>query len=382
MIAPDAERHGACIASPTMAPGSLSRTLWFASFGAVWASLGTACALDLAGLLDVPDAASVSRDARSGGEGGGNDASRQSSDDVAASADVDTAADVADVVDAGSGETAPSVEAGGACDFSGTWGNRVTINVSWVPQGLTGVILAPGSGQIKQWTLTRRATSGQTTTEIAFVCGIVLPDFSGTQIAGSETYGVRFPDSIFDTGVLPSFTITGSITGSGPTATYGTSPSAALLGLTLPGATTAPWPATIATAVDSDQDGKPGVTAAIAQGGGYSAAPVDGFKTQRADRLYVAIRQVTEISASATDCDHFAGTVTIPLIPDSSVGKYAVDSHVIGCNLAFDGGDCNASQTSFVDTTQPVFSPSGGTSFSSVRLASDATCATVRRELP
>jgi hypothetical protein len=134
--------------------------------------------------------------------------------------------------------------------------------------------------------------------------------------------------------------------------------------------------------VDSDQDGKPGVTAVVAQTGGYTGVPVDGFKTQRADRLYVALRQVTEISANALDCDHFAGTVKIPQIPDSVTGKYAVDSHVIGCNLALDGGDCSASQTSFVDTTQPVFSPSGGTSFNSVRLPTNATCATVRRELP
>jgi len=268
------------------------------------------------------------------------------------------------------------------CDFNGTWAGRLVIDVSWVPQGITGIILAPGSGQIKQWILTSRVITGQAATDTTVVCGIVLPDFLENQIAGGEKYGVQFPNAIFDNGILPSFAVRGTIAGSGPGATYSATPSAVLIGLALPNATTAPWPATVTTDVDSDQDGKPGVTALVEQGGGYSPAPVDALGG-RADRLYVAIRQVTEVTANALDCDVFAGTVTIPQIAGStSTVKYAIDSHVIGCRVAADAGDCRADQTSFGDMTQPVFSPSGSTSFTSVRVASNATCATVRQKLP
>jgi len=258
----------------------------------------------------------------------------------------------------------------------------VIIDVSWVPQGLMGAILAPGNGQIKQWVLSTRVAAGQTTTDSAIVCGIALPDFSGTQVAGSEKYGVQFPSSTFDNGVLPSFAISGSIAGSGTGAIYTAMPSAVLLGLTLPNPTTDPWPAAVTTAVDADQDGNPGVTALVTQGAGYSDVIVDTVG-DRADKLYVAMRQITSVTAKATDCDTFTGTVAIPQIADGTgATKYAIDSHILGCKLDGDGGDCYPVQASFVDATQPVFSPSGNASFTSVRVATGSTCAAVRLELP
>jgi hypothetical protein len=71
-----------------------------------------------------------------------------------------------------------------------------------------------------------------------------------------------------------------------------------------------------------------------------------------------------------------SGTVAIPQI----AGQYAINSHVLGCEL-LDGGDCTDSQAGFVDNTQPVFTPSGVTNFASVRLATGATCATLRGTL-
>jgi hypothetical protein len=299
----------------------------------------------------------------------------------------DTAAGDASPSDVGADEVATidaSVEAsdGASCDFSGMWATRVVIDVNWVPQGIMGVILAPGSGQIKQWLLTTRTVNGSATTDSAMVCGIALPDFSGTPIAGGEKYGIQFPDAMFDSGNLPMFTMPGTLTGSGPGATLSTSPTAVLLGLTLSSPNTAPWPATITTEVDSDQDGKPGVTASVSQDPGYSQIQVDPFGN-RGDRVYLAIRQVTSVTGNALDCDSIAGTVSIPQIVDGmGAPKYAIDSHVLGCRLVGDAGDCSAGQTTFVDTTQPVFSPSGATTFASVRVANDATCATARQRLP
>jgi hypothetical protein len=285
---------------------------------------------------------------------------------------VDSADDFADASD------------GASCDFTGTWATRIVIDVNWVPQGIMGVILAPGSGQITQWLLSKRSVNGSDTTDTASVCGIALPDFSGTAIAGGEKYGIQFPDALFDSGDLQTFTITGTLSGSGPGATFSTSPTAVLLGLTLSSPTSAPWPATITTEVDSDMDGKPGVTAWVSQDAdaGYSEIQVDPFGG-RGDRVYLAIRQVTSISGNALDCDAFSGLVNIPQIADTTgTPKYAIDSHVLGCRLTDDAGDCSAGQTTFVDTTQPVFSPSGATTFASVRVADDATCMTARQRLP
>jgi hypothetical protein len=138
-----------------------------------------------------------------------------------------------------------------------------------------------------------------------------------------------------------------------------------------------------------DHDGKPGVTADTATGSPYSniptALPPIFGQPPRANKLYVAIRQVTVVTATVTDCDHMSGTVSIPVIQS----KAAIDSHVLGCALV-DGGDCSTttalptqtSQAAFVDNTQPVFTPSGTSDVHSVRLPAGATCAAVRAALP
>jgi hypothetical protein len=69
--------------------------------------------------------------------------------------------------------------------------------------------------------------------------------------------------------------------------------------------------------------------------------------------------------------------VTIPRLGT----KYAIDSHVIGCNLV-GGGQCSTGQAAFVDATEPVFSPTNSTSFTSIRMADGATCADVRGMFP
>lgn len=286
----------------------------------------------------------------------------------------------------GGGRGDASVE-GGACDFNGTWGSRLTIDVTWAPQGFNAVILASGSGQIKQWIKGVRTQTGMSTSDATVVCGIDLPDFKSTVVIGSETYGVRFPDSLFDgpadggAAYLPTFTVNAALGGLTPGSTYSTTTTAALLGISLAHPTTDAWPSTVSTAVDMDRDGKPGVTIDTAQGSPYSDVPT-GIPAPfqpivRANKLYVAIRQVTVVSGTITDCDHMAGTVSIPQIS----GKYAIDSHVMGCALTA-GGDCSSTQASFVDNTQPVFTPSGTSDFQSARLAAGANCADVRAALP
>jgi hypothetical protein len=288
------------------------------------------------------------------------------------------------------GSSSTRTSASGPCDFNGTWGSLLKIGVSWAPQGLNlqTFILAPGSGTIKQWIKGVRVQQGTTLVDTTVVCGVDLPDFQGTALVAGATYGVLFPNSLFDSNYLPTFQVDGTVTGADAGATYTTSAAAALLGLTMANPTTDPWPATITTTIDPDKDGKPGVTINEAlgpvpqsdAGANYSLVPVGipaPFQPAvLSDKLYVAIRQVTEVTGTVTDCDHMSGTVAIPQI----AGQYAINSHVLGCEL-LDGGDCTDSQAGFVDNTQPVFTPSGVTNFASVRLATGATCATLRGTL-
>jgi hypothetical protein len=273
------------------------------------------------------------------------------------------------------------------CDFNGTWGSRITINVSWMPQGLQALILASGTGQIRQWIRGQRVVTGNMAVDSTIVCGVELPDFQGTSFAAGQTFGVRFPDSLFDNGYLPAFTVNGTLSGRSAGSTYTSMPAAALLGISMTNPTTDAWPTTVTTSVDMDKDGKPGVTINMAsgatpEGGTYAFAPVDATQSAYADKLYVAIRQVTAVNAAVKDCAHIAGSVTIPTI----AGKVGIDSHVIGCQLTT-GSDCTnvsfpASGSYFVDNTQPVFTPTGTATIESAKIPAGSGCQVVRQMFP
>jgi hypothetical protein len=286
-----------------------------------------------------------------------------------------------------------TVGADAGCDFNGTWATKITIDVSWQPQGLTSAILQPGSGTIVQWVKGVRVQNPATPTALidqAVVCGISLPDFQATLLGLNQVYGVRFPDTLFDDQYVPPFAVNGALNDT--LTTYSSTATPVLLGLTMANPTTDPWPATIATATDMDNDGNPGVTVAAAEGplsspkGGvssYSFIPtgIPSLVTPNppAATLYLAIRQVTILSGAVQDCNTITGQVTIPVIAQ----KPAIDSHVLGC-AQIDGGQCttgsSSSQASWVDNSQPVFTPSanGNTTFKMIRMPASATCADVR----
>jgi hypothetical protein len=354
--------------------------VWIA---ACCAGLAAACALDLAGKELVNSDAAGTSVGTDGGDTGGADGGAIAFQDGATLVGADSA--VGALRDGATGlGSAP-----GTCDFAGTWGGLLSIDVSWAPMGLNlqTFVLAPGTGTIRQWIMGVRTQRGMSLVDQTVVCGIALPDFRGTQIVAGQTYGVLFPQALFDDMDLPSFEVDATVTSSAPGATYQSSAAAALLGLWMAHPTTDAWPATVTTATDPDHDGTPGVTVNAAQGpvppgdgGSYSYFPV-GIPAPFqpvvvSDKLHLAIRQVTVVTGKVADCDHISGTVSIPQI----AGQYAINSHVIGCEL-LDGGECTDTQASFVDNTQPVFSPSGATTFESRRLAPGATCATVRAML-
>jgi hypothetical protein len=319
-------------------------------------------------------------EAAAGDDGGADAGTAADANDAAASVDATT-------VDASEGGASTDAA---SCDYTGTWASEITISVHWNPAGAAAVILAPGDGVIKQWVLSTRTQSGSTLSDTAQVCGIVLPDFNGSQFGGGELYGMTFADGLFDNSDIPTFALTGTMTGT----TYSSQYATPLIGLTLANPTTATWPANASAInqVDMDSDGEHGVTATAKASTGYSLIPVNLLKTNRADKLYLAIRQVTKTTATASDCDHMAGTVTVPQIG----GAYAIDSHIIGCHVSVDpinpNRECTTTggnaESTFVDDNRPIFTPptDAGTAFpstfTSLRMPAGTTCAQVRAQLP
>jgi len=230
-----------------------------------------------------------------------------------------------------------------------------------------------------------RVASGTSTTDTAVVCGITLPDFSGTGFVGGETYGIRFPSSLFDSGFILKFSLPGTIEDSSPTAAFDTAASAVLIGLTL-----ADHGGVALDDLDPGRHRQGHAPRRHGQGSDRTARgwrqrdlrahsgrsvrgprergvrrhpPGDGPRRPR-ERLQPPFRNRDDTQDSERHewqiCDRFARHWV-----------WAVGG----------GGDCSSTQTSFVDGTQPVFSPTAGTAFTSVRMPG-ATCAAVRQALP
>jgi len=198
-------------------------------------------------------------------------------------------------------------------------------------------------------------------------CGSVLPAITTTAIAGSEKILPEIPDLAWDSASMPTFT--GTSTRSGDVVNV--DPGVALLGLSLsnPKAT---WPAaTSITGVDSDGDGKGGVTANLKQTGGFVAVPTNLAKSSRADKIYLAIRNIMTLSATAPGCpETYTGTASVT----------DFENHVIGCHVK-GGSECDSTQSKFVDDNRTIYKL-GSASFTSQRVAADASCADVRALLP
>jgi hypothetical protein len=169
---------------------------------------------------------------------------------------------------------------------------------------------------------------------------------------------------------MPRFAFTGTQTGwsVGSTINY---TSTALIGLTLTNPATDAWPGTITTAVDADNDTKTGYTAVPATAGGRVLPPTSlNTAANRADRVYLATRNVFMVTATRNACGHAAGPVTV----------IHFDSHVVGCHVS-GGADCTSAQSNFVDQNRTIYE--AGTSTIELKaVPATATCADVRAALP
>jgi hypothetical protein len=236
---------------------------------------------------------------------------------------------------------------------------------------------------VNLWALIQGTQSGNSIPATVLPCGLALPDFNGPTIAGSPTFGVSFPNTLFDGTFLTATPSTLTLSSSAPGAALTSSAAASLIGITFANPATAAWPS-LATAqadeVDTDMDGQVGVTAPSKAGqrnesdsGVYSTIPV-GLLGPETDQLYMALRSVIALNGTLTSCTQASGPATVSHL----------DDHTLGCHLTT-GGNCstagNASQAAFVDTNSPTFTVSSAT-FQAQLLTTTMTCPNVRAALP
>ena len=132
------------------------------------------------------------------------------------------------------------------------------------------------------------------------------------------------------------------------------------------------WPnsSTSMRNVDHDGDGYPGVTSYAAMGAGYSNPRVDILNPAlRANRIFLGMRNIIGFDGMLTSCDRAAGAADLSL-----------DQRSFGC-LTPDGTECNAQQTSLLDSNMPQFEVQSAT-FTLQKLAGAPTCENVRATLP
>jgi hypothetical protein len=268
----------------------------------------------------------------------------------------------------GTDEAADTTE----CAATGTWAIQIATPVKWN----ASFVVSGGTGTIKNLALSTRTQDGLKVTDTARLCGLEVPDYKSTPSFGSEKYGIRWAPSTFEAPTMPVFTSIHTLSSKLPGATFTSTPIASILGTTLPNVLTDPWPTSVAalTPVDSDNDGKGGFTAEAASGPGFSLPPVNAARTARADRLYLALRQVSSpATGSVTSCTRYQATADIAVISN----KAAIDSHVMGCRRS-DGAACSSAEFKLLDSAAPVYIPTGKAVVTMIKVADTATCADVR----
>lgn len=257
---------------------------------------------------------------------------------------------------------------GKSCDLNGTWAVRFTVPVTWGGNmGIRG-----GSGEVVQYARTVRKVQGNEVTDTLQVCGNSVPDYRASFL--NERYGIRFPDKMFDSNVLPTVQVLTHLSGTTVGSTYESDPAVIQLGVAMKNPLTDAWPDLrgLANVQDDDQDGNPGITVVSATGAGYSAPPTGlNPRGPRAKAFFLALRNVAQISGTIDDCDKTGGRADVVEI----AGVPTLNSHVLG---GFKDNGSSIDDPGTLDAYSPKYIPNGPGTVSMVRVADDATCADVR----
>jgi hypothetical protein len=254
------------------------------------------------------------------------------------------------------------------CDMTGRWALRISVPSTWPGTSL----LSAGSGNFTFWGLLQLTQSGTSLTGTLTMCGETAPDFRSAPFI-NEQYGIVFPNALFDRNPpLPAVAAGGGLTSASPGSQLTFARTALLAGASMANPINDPWPSAAATmSLDSDADGKPAVSALYKTGSGYAAPPVNDFGTVRAQTDYIAARMVFSLAGTLDSCSTGSGTAT----------PQDIDYHTLGCRITGNARDCSAAEASHLDQNAPDFRPTPGP-YALAKLASGATCASVRAALP
>jgi hypothetical protein len=209
-------------------------------------------------------------------------------------------------------------------------------------------------------------------------CGRFVPPFDARQV--NETFSYGYPNSLFDGNFLPSSATTVSLTNSSPGASFTLPPTATQMGINMALAPfsrdpiTGSWPSQAsqipaANRLDMDGDGRPGVTAVYAAGGGFVHPRTDdNLFAPRSDNPYVASRVSFSLSGTLNSCTRASGSANFRFI----------DTRIYACSL--ESGECNNTQASFLDVNCLNYTL-GAATYTLLKVADNATCAQIRAAL-
>lgn len=258
------------------------------------------------------------------------------------------------------------------CDLNGLFALKLTATGSWPDNDA----IYGGSGTFESWFRAASVHTGDTLTVSVTECGRSVPARENKLVP--ETMRTLFPNALFDGGFLPSSSASVTLGSSHPGASISWSLTVTQMGVSLVSPATDSWPSDAANIpelnrVDMDGDGKPGVTIAYANGGGYiyprtSSSP---FSTARADLAYVGARLGFSLSGTLMSCSAASGTAQVPLY----------DEGIFGCNRADSTQDCTSSERTILDTYKPAWTM-GAASYVLQAVAAGSDCAAIRAALP
>jgi hypothetical protein len=253
------------------------------------------------------------------------------------------------------------------CNLNGTFAIKLTISISWSATSF----IRSGNGTWVEWARLQATQSGNSLTGTLSDCGRSTPDFS----SAVDTYALLYPNGLFDhsPAYLPTVSASVALGSASPGASFALARLAFLSGVSLGDPLQDPWPSSVSgiSQVDTDGDGKPGITANYINDSRHAYPQTSASQiATHADQPYEAERLEFGLNGTLTSCTQASGSAAVT----------RVDTHVIGCHLT-NGNSCDSGDTNFFDTDRPVYEPSSA-SYSLVKVADNAMCATVRSTLP
>lgn len=256
-----------------------------------------------------------------------------------------------------------------ACDLSGTYALESVAQVDWPATSF----IAAGSGVARSWGKLKLVHAGNSLTGTLTQCGNDGGPHFNHKILTDEWYNLDFPSLIFDraTKYLPlTAQVVVTLSGDAPGAALRLPDTAVLLGAQMSDPLNDPWPASSAqlTAVDMDEDGKPGVTAIFSTANGDTRPPTSVSNTEHADRAYVANRIVFSLDGRLNSCTESKGTVNV---------KY-LNWRLFGCHDDGASGECDASEVSTLDRLSMPQAQATSASYTLIKIPDTTTCADIR----